>query len=153
MGEVAGPPTLISGVRSTGEVRHLEITPDDYLLVCLAPGGVGAPGGTVPVLARAAAINATVALYGVPGGSTLYLTQLYISGENVGAGIDRATVRVYDTTPSLIHYWILPVLAGGVNAIALTFPAPIVLPAGYTLFAYSAAAALTTRANISGYLV
>lgn len=125
----------------------------DTLLAAVWPHGIWDKAGVIQVLESDEALNASVILYTVPGGKTLYLTSLYarfVTGADAGA---VPAILIRDEGDNVIVNWYMRLAASSGANLELNFCPPIVVPTGYDMVAYSPNNNTHAFGSIHGYTV
>ena len=121
------------------------------VLYKLDGAGVWDNPDVLQVLAEASSLGAVTSVYTVPAGKVAYLTTLVIDGRNKDANDQAANAEIWDEVENVPIYWSLTLPTGTRDILALSFPVPVKLAAGWQVVVWSSDPDNRAMVSITGY--
>lgn len=135
----------------SGLLLPLHVDANGQLLVTPGVIAVWAYPDVSQVLASAEAVNATVTAYTVTAGKTGYINNIYISSTNGTATLRTVNLTINNAAAAqqAIYYLTAPPNSG--DFLALPFPTPIKMLAGWTIKITSGFASVYIDTTLHGW--
>lgn len=105
------------------------------------------------IIENGTATNEETTVYSVASGYTLWIQNLVLSLDNNSVAAHICEIRIYNTTPALVHTLKFILRQNEAKFISIALNPPIKLPESYSIRIYSDSADLDACLNIIGYLL